>query len=56
MSAKFLSFKSTSRDDLEFYHSNFSNFSQGRYDAIQVKFGGENTQKQQVILQDLTEP
>ena len=27
--AKFLSFKSTSYDDLKFYHGNFFNFSQG---------------------------
>lgn len=45
MFAKFHSFKSTSYNDLEFYNGNFSNFSLGRSDKIQITFGGKNTQK-----------
>lgn len=38
--AKFVSFNSTSYDDLQFYDGNFSNSSLGRYDKIQITFGG----------------
>lgn len=37
----FLSFKSTCCEDLDLHKGNFSNFSLGKYDKIQITFGGK---------------